>query len=159
MSVAFMVAALLTGGYIAAGAAGIMIAGTVLALAGIFVARAGISSGTRPPRAVREDYRHSAGGQDDFPVYLEIAADVTWAGVSLRHYDHGLRPRLARMLEARLAERHGLEVATQPERARELAGAELWGLIDRAGMPSDNHDAPGVSLARLAQVVARLEEL
>jgi hypothetical protein len=78
--------------------------------------------------------------------------------MSLRHYDHGLRRRLARLLDARLAERQGQTAAGDPAQARRLAGADLWPLIDPARPPSDDHDAAGVSLSQVERLISRLED-
>jgi hypothetical protein len=158
--VGFMVVALLDVGYIAGKLAGLAFAGTVLALVGLLTARSAIPSARKKAGAGPDKHRPDpAASRGDFPVFLEISSDVTWATVSQRHFDHGIRPRLARLLDARLAERHGVTAAGQPERARELAGEDLWPLIDPARPLSEDSNTPGVSLAQLARIVARLEEL
>jgi len=155
-----LAAAVLVGeGYLAAGPAGFVVAATVLALLAILTARATMPHGDAPPGAVRKKHRPAASGESDFPAYRKITSDLSWAGASRRHYDHGLRPRLARLADARLAQRYGLDPAAQPERARELVGAELWPLVDASRPPSNDGRAPGVSLATLARIVTRLEEL
>jgi hypothetical protein len=153
-------AVLLSDGYLAAGPAGFVVAGTVLALLAMLAARAMISPDDElPPRAVREHRRSGESSQADFPAYREITSDLYWAGSSRRHYDHGLRSRLAGLLDARLAQQYGLDAAAQPDRARELVGAELWPLVDTSQPPSNDSHVPGVSLGTLARIVTRLEEL
>ena len=159
-ALALVVAVLLAEGYLAAGPAGFVVAGTVLALVAIAFARATMPRGEQPPpRTVRKDRRPGENSQADFPAYRKITSDLSWADASPRHYDHGLRPRLAGLLEARLAQRHGLDAAAQPERARELAGAELWPLLDMSRPASNDSRAPGVSMATVDRIVTRLEEL
>ncbi|WP_435129097.1 hypothetical protein [Actinacidiphila sp. bgisy144] len=46
------------------------------------------------------------------------------------HLDTQLRPQLQRLFAARLAERHGVAMYRNPQRARALVGAELWPWID-----------------------------
>ncbi len=153
-------AVLLSDGYLAAGPAGFVVAGTVLALLAMLAARAMITPGDEPPpRAVRQNPRSGESSQADFPAYREITSDLYWAGSSRRHYDHGLRSRLAGLLDARLAQQYGLDAAAQPERARELVGTELWPLVDTSQPPSNDGHVPGVSLGTLARIVTRLEEL
>jgi hypothetical protein len=113
----------------------------------------------RPPSAVRKDHRVEESSEANFSVYRKITSDLSWANASPRHYDHGLRPRLAGLLDARLAQRYGLDAATRPERARELVGAELWPLLDMSRPPSNDSRAPGVSMATVDRIVTRLEEL
>ena len=95
----------------------------------------------------------------DFPAYRKIAADVGWASFSRRHYDYVVRPLLIRVLAAVLAERHRIDLTTQPERARQLVGEDLWPLVDPGARRSEDSHAPGVSLAAITRVVDRLEEL
>jgi len=153
-------AVLLAEGYLAVGPAGFVVAGTVLALAAILFARAMMPRGEQPPlSAVRKEHRSGQSSQADFPGYGKITSDLSWASASPRHYDHGLRRRLAGLLDVRLAERYGLDTAARPERARELVGAELWPLLDTSAPPSNDSRAPGVSMAMVDRIVTRLEEL
>jgi hypothetical protein len=41
-----------------------------------------------------------------------------------------MRPQLQRLFAARLAERHGVSMYRDPQRARPLVGADLWPWID-----------------------------
>ncbi|MEW1637061.1 hypothetical protein AB0469_23645 [Streptomyces sp. NPDC093801] len=66
-----------------------------------------------------------------------------------------MRPQLQRLFAARLAERHGVEVHRDPERARELVGAELWPWID-PGAPTPRPTLPEPVLRSLLD---RLEAL
>ena len=135
-------------------------AGTVLALVAIVFARVAMPRGEEPPpSAAGKDRRTGEGSETDFPAYRKITSDLSWAVASPRHYDHGLRLRLAGLLDARLAQRYGLDAAAQPERARELLGAELWPLLDTSRPPSNDSRGPGVSMATVDRIVTRLEEL
>lgn len=162
-----MAVAVLDAGYVAGKLAGLALAGTVLALVGLVTARTAIPSGAGRDsgqkgraRTEAEQYQADvAASEADFPAFLEISSDVTWATVSQRHFDHGIRPRLARLLDTRLAERHGVTIASQPARARELAGEDLWPLVDPARPLSEDSNAPGITLAKLARIITRLEEL
>jgi hypothetical protein len=159
--VGFLAVAVLDAGYVAGKVAGLALAGTLLAVIGLFTARTAIPSGRRKAinREAEQRRADAEATQADFPAFLEISSDVTWATVSQRHFDHGIRSRLTRLLDTRLAERHGVTIAAQPERARELAGADLWPLIDPARPLSEDSNAPGISLAKLTRIITRLEEL
>jgi len=95
----------------------------------------------------------------DFPAYLKISSDLAWAPVSEWHYDHGVRPLLIRLLRARLAERHRLDPAADPRRARELVGDDIWPLVDPLRPVSLDSRAPGADVTALTRVVDRLEQL
>lgn len=168
--VGFMAVAVLDAGYVAGKLAGLALAGTVLAIVGITTARTAVPSSrnavgwnsAQKSRARAEAERRQAevaASQAHFPTFLEISSDVTWATVSQRHFDHGIRQRLARLLDTKLAERHGMTIASQPARARELAGEDLWPLIDPARPLSEDSNAPGISLAKLTRIITRLEEM
>ncbi|MEV7817800.1 hypothetical protein AB0P05_45465 [Streptomyces flaveolus] len=46
------------------------------------------------------------------------------------HLETVMRPQLQRLFAARLAERHGVAMYRDAQRARALVGAELWPWID-----------------------------
>lgn len=104
----------------------------------------------RPPAEVRSA---------DFPAYAKISSDLGWAPVSQWHYDHGIRPLFGRLLESVLAERHRVDLARDPARARDLVGDDIWRLIDPSRPPSFNSKAPGADLPTLTRIVDRLEQL
>ena len=104
----------------------------------------------RPPAEVRTS---------DFPAYLKISSDLGWAPVSRWHYDHGIRPLFGRLLESVLAERHRVDLARDPARARALVGDDVWPLVDPARPPSFDSKAPGPDLRTLTRIVDRLEQL
>jgi len=95
----------------------------------------------------------------DFPTYAKISSDLGWAQVSLWHYDHGIGPLLHRLLESALAERHRVDLTTDPQRARSLVGEDIWPLVDPARPPSFDSKAPGMELRTLTRIVDRLERL
>ncbi|MFJ3823438.1 hypothetical protein [Streptomyces nodosus] len=66
-----------------------------------------------------------------------------------------MRPQLQRLFAARLAERHGVAMYRNPQRARALVGAELWPWIDPEAT------APGPTLPEpvLRSLLDRLEAL
>ena len=104
----------------------------------------------RPPAEVRSG---------DFPAYSKISSDLGWASVSRWHYDHGIRPLFGRLLESVLAERHRVDLARDPARARDLVGDDIWPLIDPSRPPSFDSKAPRADLRTLTRIVDRLEQL
>jgi hypothetical protein len=145
--------------YLAAGTAGILISTTVIALLALVTARAAVPGQGGAGATAGDAGQRAEVGPADFPAYRNITAELTWAGTSRRHYDHGLRPLLARLVTARLAERHGLDAARQPERAAAILGEDVWPLVDPSRPASNDRDAPGVSLTALTRIVTKLEEL
>lgn len=120
------------------------------AAAWAWLGRGRISPWRRQPAEVRAS---------DFPSYAKISSDLSWAPVSLWHYDHGLRALFGRLAQSKLAARHRVDLATDHERARELVGLDIWPLIDPARPPSFDSKAPGPGLRTLARIVDRLEQL
>jgi hypothetical protein len=95
----------------------------------------------------------------DFPTFLKISSDLGWASVSGWHYDHGTRPLLVRVMKTALAERHQLDVASDPARARQLVGEDIWPYLDPYSPPAKDSRVPGVDPRTLARIVDRLEHL
>jgi hypothetical protein len=95
----------------------------------------------------------------DFPAYAKISSDVGWAPVSQWHYDHGVRPLLARLVQSILLDHHRVDAVADPARARRLVGDEIWPLVDPSRPPSFDTKAPGADLRTLARIVDRLEHL
>jgi len=135
------IAAALAGGYAAAGAAGLIDVATLTALGVLIVARGAVRG--PEPRPVREKKQRRDPGRRpaleaaDFPAYTAIASDLEWARMSRRHYEYGLRARLARVA-----------VALGQPRAGDLAGPK-----------AADADGPGPDLATLERMIAALETL
>ncbi len=101
--------------------------------------------------------RRRSGGS--FPAYDRIVADIGWARFSRRDFDVGLRERLLSAASVRLAEGHGVDLATNPEGARRLLGAQAWDLLGPGRPASSDRSAPGIDLRTLDQLVGTLEHL
>jgi hypothetical protein len=61
---------------------------------------------------------------------LGWSALVSSARSSATGFAHSARPELQRLYAVRLAERHGISLLTEPEKAAALIGPELWPWID-----------------------------
>ena len=133
------IAAALVAGYAAGGATGLLDVASVATLGVLIVARGTVRG--QAPRPVRDKKRRDPGRRPalraaDFPAYATIASDLEWARMSRRHYEHALRPRLARLAAAL-----GREDAVE---------------ITRLTGPADA-DGPGVDLATLDRIITHLE--
>jgi len=130
-------AAALVAGYAAAGATGLIDVAALATLGVLVVARGAVRGekprSVRPKRQRRDPGRRPAAQATDFPAYTSMASDVEWARMSQRHYEHALRPRLARL----------------------AAALGKSGAIDLTG-PADP-DGPGPDLATLERIVTHLE--
>jgi hypothetical protein len=71
------------------------------------------------------------------------------------HFATTLRPQLQRLFAARLAERHGIELHRNPQRARGFIGPELWPWLDPDAPPPQ----PELPEPVLHALLARLEAL
>lgn len=100
-----------------------------------------------------------------FTGFWRTQSDLASATKSLSAWDYGTRPRLTNLLAARLAERHGVNLAHEPQAARHLLlGADdhndLWYWIDpRRPSPPDASSKPGIPPGALAALIERLEQL
>jgi len=139
-------AALLVIGGAIAGPTGIADAGCAEALAGLVAIRGwlgrGESRGLVRDKGRRDRKRRPAVRAADFPGYGVIAAQIPWARVSRRHYDHGLARRLARLAAG-----------------KGIAAADLDAAAGPLPLPGDA-DAPGSGpdLAAIDRLLRRLEE-
>jgi hypothetical protein len=135
------IAAALAAGYVAGGLAGLTDAASLAALGVLILARATIW-GQKPPPVrpgdKRSPRRRPAIRAEDFPQFSRIASDLEWAQMSRRHYEHTLRPTLARLAAA---------LDRQQAVAGDLAAAS----------PPGSPDRPGVDLATLGRIVTKLE--
>ncbi len=134
-------AAVLVAGYAAAGATG-LIDVAALATLGVLIVARGTVRGEKPRSVRPEEQRRDPGRRPavraaDFPAYASIASDVEWARMSRRHYEHALRPRLARLAAA-------------------LGQADAVNITSLSG-PADT-DGPGLDLATLERIITRLED-
>jgi hypothetical protein len=131
------IAALFAAGYAALGPTGLIDAASVTAIGVLFVAR-GLVRADKPRRTPQRTLlarRTPAVSADDFPAYRKLTSDLEWARMSQRHYEHIVRPMLARLAVA----------LGQPQ-------AELKGPPDITGV-----DGPGVDRATLERIIASLE--
>jgi hypothetical protein len=173
-AVAGAVAAALGAGLAVAGPFGLAVAAESAAALALVIALAWTPGGAHERRALRPGTawawatrgRHwrrrlpeGTAAAGDFPVFAKISSDLVWAPVSQWHYDHGIRPLLIRLLGSALAERHRVDLRAEPARARQLAGEDIWPLVDPARPPSFDSKSPGPDLRALARVVDRLERL
>jgi hypothetical protein len=70
-----------------------------------------------------------------------------------------LRPALIDAASAALWQNHGVDLATQPDRARELLPADVWEVVrPDFERPTDRH-AVGPSLRRIDSIVAGIERM
>jgi len=79
----------------------------------------------------------------------------TLADDSEVHLNTVMRPQLQRLFAARLAERHGVAMYRNPQRARALVGADLWPWID----PEATAPQPTLPETVLRSLLDRLEAL
>jgi hypothetical protein len=92
-----------------------------------------------------------------------VASSLTSRGL----YESDLRPDLEHILAARLADRHGVNLYTDPEAARKAfcrsrAEESLWPWIDPAQAlnPDDRHrQREGIPRRTLVRLITRLEQL
>ena len=131
------IAAVLAAGYAAGGEAGLTDAAAVAAMGVLIVARGTIRGGK--PGPVRPGKRDGtpAVSTADFLAYRTMASDLEWARLSQRHYQHAVRPLLTRLAVA--------------------LGRPAAAPGDLPPRPADT-DGPGVNLATLDRMIARLEE-
>ena len=127
-------------GAAAAGAVAIVIAGLLIAR---YVAGAdAIDGGHR--KTVRLVHQRE-------PSLRGWATAVEAARESVTGFERVLRPQLERLYAVRLADRHGISLYREPDRAAALVGAELFAWIDPRRPPYSGQQQPRKALDRRAQ--------
>ncbi|MFG3046005.1 hypothetical protein ACGFZR_13895 [Streptomyces sp. NPDC048241] len=133
----------------AAAATGLALITAVALALGRYAAGGGArDSGDRKPVRLLDSRAPALGG------WQRIVAD-TFADDGEAHFDAVMRPQLRRLFAARLAERHGVAMYRNPQRARALVGAELWPWIDPEAPPPQ----PALPEPVLRSLLDRLEAL
>jgi hypothetical protein len=139
-----------------AGAAGLLV--SLSALAGVAAVVLPLTlPGATPVR--RTGAAGPAVDNAPYRAYRQVAEQLSWAAVSPRHYDLVTRPLLSRLAAARLADRHRVDLWSEPERARTVLGDDVWPWVDPAREPSRDSQPPGVGPDTLTRIVERLENL
>lgn len=93
------------------------------------------------------------------PELVRIEREIVLATGS--GFDRQMRvgPLMRDIARYRLWTRRGIDLDEQPERARELLGQEVWGLL-RAGRPDPNSRyARGADVAELRELLERIEKV
>ena len=91
--------------------------------------------------------------------FLRMDREILLGTADADHAHRRLLPLLRTAAAARLAARHGVELARRPETARTLLGDDVWELLrpDRPA-PADRH-GPGLRREQIAAVIERVESL
>lgn len=156
------IALALVGGWLAAGVGLGLLTALGIALA-CYVSGAEVMDGQfrRPLRMVRQRNLSMLGW----------TSLVAAARSSTGNFQHAIKPELERLYAVRLAEKYGISLHTEPERAAALIGPELWPWIDPRRPPAQpSAKAPLQALDRrtaqppppdavLYALVDRLEQL
>lgn len=136
-------------------------AGLVVSVSLVAVVAAAVAL-SRVPAAPEPRRRPRPGPPVDnapFRSYRQVAEALSWADVSPRHYDLVTRPVLVSLMASRLADRHRIDLAADPDAARRLVGDDVWHWLDPTREVARNGQPPGVDLATLTRIVERLETL
>jgi hypothetical protein len=90
---------------------------------------------------------------------LTLVRELELSKMSAFHLHVRLRPVLREIAEYRLRKRYGVELETEPGRARELIGSAAWEIVRPDRPPPRDRLALGPSFAQLREVVDELERV
>ena len=90
---------------------------------------------------------------------LALVRDLDLSILSAFHLHIRVRPLLREIAGHRLRAHYGVDLDTEPGRARELVGTSAWELVRPERPPPDDRLAAGPSLSHLADVATELERL
>jgi len=116
------------------------------------------------PARAADDGEWQVRGQSGYLGFWRQRGVLVDASSSMRSYDADLRPMLQHLLAARLAERHGVSLYTEPDAARRLllageADERLWYWLDPERPPEQRSMRQGIPQRTLTAIVERLEQL
>jgi hypothetical protein len=103
-------------------------------------------------------------GQTSISGFWRKRGMVSDATTSMASYDHELRATLQHLLAARLAQRHGISLYTDPDAARRLLltsarDQDLWHWLDPSRPANADQNRAGIPARTLAVIIDRLERL
>lgn len=161
------IAAVLTAAIAAAAYAVAGVSGAALILAAAAVGSLLTIRSLLPPGdpATGDDYLPASGRSTmPFTGYWRKRAGLSEGTRTLAAFDSELRGTLQNLLAARLAERHGVSLQSDPAAARQLlcrteADQALWFWIDPGRPRVTSGSQPGIPPRALARLVDRLERL
>jgi hypothetical protein len=128
------------------------VAGTALVIAALGLLTASVRSAVEPvPEVSVEEVPVPA----PYRELISLEERMSWGAVDRHRFDDRVRPQLVRVANERLRQRHGVRLADQPARAREIMGEELWTFLTAAPDPAGKP----VSRRELDSVVTKMEAL
>lgn len=147
-------------GYLGPGAAAVAL--VVWAAALLIVLRLGLPGTPLPQAVLDERWQHIP--RSSFLGFWRKRGVVSDGIASMTGYDYELRTTLQHLLAARLAERHGVSMYADPDKARRLLlrterEQELWFWLDPSRPASTREGRHGIPPRTLAAIIDRLERL
>jgi hypothetical protein len=95
----------------------------------------------------------------EFPSYDKAVSDLAWGRYSRRDFDVLMRKRLLTAAAVRLADRHGVDLDTNPDGARELLGEHAWQVLAPGREASQDRSRGGVGVQDVERIVTAIERL
>jgi hypothetical protein len=130
---------------------GVLLALTLLNSFASYLYGAGDESSRRGPRH---------GTVRSWPAeLLEIEARISLAKVSAFDHQSRLRPLLREIATQRLEASRHVDIDKQPDQAKQLLGAELWGELQPMSLSRDLRDSPGPTTAAIVRLVDQIESI
>jgi hypothetical protein len=150
-------------GYAGAGAAVLTL---IIWAAVLLVLARGLVTAAAPLSMPEETWRGA--GRTSFTGFWRKRGVLANATASMVSYDAELRPTLQHLLAARLAERHNVNLYTDPSAARRLlfgsatrggGDEQLWRWLDPSRPAETRQHVRGIPPRTLAAIIDRLERL
>jgi hypothetical protein len=108
-----------------------------------------------PPMVVTEP---ESGTPEYFVRLRQLERRLELATRDSADFDWSLRPMLAQLAADRLNHRHGILFMTQPVRAREIVGEELWEIMRPPENQTGTPTRP-ISRQRVDELVSQIERI
>ena len=97
--------------------------------------------------------------REPVPELARLEREVGLASSTAFDLHARLRPTLREIAAHRLSFGHGIELDTEPARARGILGEPLWAIVDPNREPPSYRHAPGLPPAEIRALVDALEKI
>ena len=157
LSVAFGVAA-----YFSTGFRAVLLDVYLLALGGVLLLALVRATRVKAPSAGVSGFDRALATMSRQPIDsgpLALTRDLDLSTLTAFHLHVRVRPLLREIAAHRLRAHYGVDLYTEPERARELVGGQAWELVQPDRPPPSDRLAPGPPASYLREVVTDLERI
>jgi hypothetical protein len=134
----------------------VLVAGIVLL---VLIRRTSEHGGREPEPRFEQALRAPKAAAFEVVEFLRMQRELDLGVASAAHAHSRLLPLLRAAASARLATRHGIDLARRPDTARSLLGDDVWDLLRPDRPEPEDRLGPGVRRDEIAAAIEAVESL